>query len=132
MPFVQINVDKIKEELKKPEYQAAVTKIKGLKKLDFWPFDKDGDEYEGVLAEMKHNGILLWEALEATVVAVETASKSLGIKDGGVKLQAAINFLDDIIRLPALFEWMDDIVLAALLSLVVGKLNQLIGHDWIK
>lgn len=132
MPFVTIDLTKIKDELAKPEYKAVVESLKDLKELDFWPFNKDGDEYDTVLKEMKHNGILLWNALETTVKAVEKASKALGITDGGVKLKAAVNFLDDIIKLPALFEWIDDIVLAALLSLVVGKINDLIGHSWIE
>jgi len=47
------------------------------------------------------------------------------------KLDAAVDVIDDWIKLPRLFEWADNIAIRYALSSVINEKNKLIGKDWL-
>jgi len=132
MPVVSVDIEKlvefIKNELNTEELQEAAKALK--KGWDWNPFDKDGDEYETAWQEFQHNIDLLWGFLEKIMYAIEKAAKSLTILEGGAKLEAAVKFADEIIKLPFWLEWLDDNLLRLLFSILVKKTNDRFGHDW--
>ena len=132
MPVVSVDIEKlvefIKNELNTEELQEAAKALK--KGWDWNPFDKDGDEYETAWQEFQHNIDLLWGFMEKIMCAIEKAAKSLTILEGGAKLEAAVKFADEIIKLPFWLEWLDDNLLRLLFSILVKKTNDRFGHDW--
>ncbi|MEW6556060.1 MAG: hypothetical protein AB1349_01745 [Elusimicrobiota bacterium] len=132
MPVVMLEVDKlvdfIKNELNVEELKTSAQALK--KGWDWNPFDKDGDEYVTAWEEFKHNLDLLWNFLEKIMFSVERGARVLTITEGGTKLEAAVKFIDELIKLPFWLEWLDQHVVQLLLSLLVKKTNDQYGHDW--
>jgi len=134
MASIDIDKQKILDELKKIDYNEIVESLKKLKKEWDWnPFDKDGDEYTTAWSEFKHNIELLSDLFERVVIAVEKIAPTvLDIASGGAKLEATVQFLDEVVQLPFYLEWADAPVFRLLISLIVDKLNDKYGHDWAK
>lgn len=132
MPVLKIEVDKLKEFLENElDLLTLKDKARALKKEWDWnPFDKDDDQYTTAWQEFMHNIDLLSEMMEQVVITVEKASKVLGILEGGAKLEAAVQFLDKLIRLPFFLEWLDGPLFRFAISYVVRALNKKYGHDW--
>ena len=58
------------------------------------------------------------------------AEKELVDKSGSEKKAAVIKKLDDLIKLPASLEWVDDMVLSYLVDQACEKLNTLTAHNF--
>ena len=58
------------------------------------------------------------------------AEKNLKGTSGGDKRTAVIKKLDDIIKLPPYLEWIDDIIIGAMVDKACAKLNEYAGHDF--
>ena len=126
MAFVEVDKEKILAELRKTDYQSLVESFKKLKEEWTWKiFDNEGWE------KFKSNIDLLSSLLEKVAITVEkVAVVTIGITNGGSKLEAAVKFLDEIIKFPFYIEFFDQYVFRVLISLAVSKLNDKIGHDW--
>lgn len=132
MAFIKIDVENIKEYVNKElNLEGMREKAKALKKgFDWNPFDKDNDEYKTAWSEIQNNIRLCKEFLTEIVVTVEQASYVLGILEGGAKLEAAVDYLDSVVRLPLILEWFDKPLFRWLISLAVEWINDKHGHEW--
>lgn len=132
MAVLKVDVQKLRDFLNDElNLEELKEKAKALKKEWDWNiFDKDGDEYTTAWQEFMHNIDLLSNLFEEVVIAVEKASQVLGILEGGAKLEAAVKFLDDVIKLPFFLDWFDGPLLKFGISYVVRSLNSKYGHDW--
>ena len=63
-----------------------------------------------------------------TIEQVIWAEKELRGKSGAEKKAAVIKKLDDLIKLPAYLEWVDDVVLSWLIDEACKRLNEFSGH----
>lgn len=128
MAIIRIDASKLieflKDELDFDEKKAAIT---GLTKIDWNPFDDDGDEHVGVWNEMKNNWSLFWDAILAIISTLEA------IVVGGVSLSApqkksvAVDLIDDLLKLPFFLEPFDDIIIGLLVDAAVSQMNKI---DW--
>lgn len=123
MAFVEIDKDKILEELKKTEYEEIVNAVNEFKqKKEFNPLKWD---------EFKTTIVLLGNILEKVIITVEKVAKSLtDIASGQAKLEAAVEFIDDVVKLPWYLELIDKPFLKLIISLLVDQLNKRLGHTW--
>jgi len=62
---------------------------------------------------------------------VEKYAKTVDSLSNKNKLDAAVDVIDDWIRLPRLFEWADQIAIRYALSSIVNEKNKLVGKDWL-
>jgi len=69
-------------------------------------------------------------AKKMVVDQVIWAEKELIGKSGADKKKAVVKKLDDMIDLPPYLEWVDDIVIAALIDQACEKLNALTAHNF--
>lgn len=83
---------------------------------------------QSVFSHLK--GILAFS--EEVVELVERFSKDVAYLSGPQKLDVAVDFLDDLIKLPIWFEWADQVVLRYVISTVVEKYNAAFGHGWLE
>lgn len=113
-----------------------ITKAMALVKgLDWNPFKLDHpDEFENAWKETTASFAAIFTFIGEIVDMVELAVKDLfstiGSLNGAEKLEAAVEFLDDIVKLPFWLEWFDKPVFRLIISLVVGSLNKERGHLW--
>lgn len=63
---------------------------------------------------------------------VEKFARDIDDLSGRDKQEAVKDALDDLIKLPKLFEWVDNIVINAIVAAVVAKKNEFFGKDWVK
>ena len=73
---------------------------------------------------------ILDNAKKQIVEQVIWAEKELVGKSGADKKKAVIKKLDDLIKLPAYLEWVDDIVISSLVDQACEKLNNLTAHNF--
>ena len=130
---LQVNVDALKSYL---ESNLKVEDLKisfdNLKKgWDWNPFDDDDDKYKTAWDELRHNVELLHDFCSRVILVVEKGSKVLKITEGGAKLEAAVKFLDEKIKLPFYLEWADDKIFRMVLALLVTNLNKALGKNWV-
>lgn len=132
MSAIEIDKQKILDELKKTEYQAIGEQIKKVKKeFDWNPFNKDGDEYVTAWDEFKHNIKLINNLITKVIVTVEKIAVTvLGVSSGGAKLEAAVQYLDDVVKLPFFAEFVDAPFFRLIISFAVDKINEKYGNDW--
>jgi hypothetical protein len=108
--------------------KAVVEKIRGLKGIDWNPFDEDGDEHVGPWNEIKHNFKLVADVAMEAVMCLERANiAGEGLTDPQ-KHAVAVQVLDDILRLPWYLEPFDNIALDMLVSTAVAGLK---GLGWV-
>ncbi len=69
-------------------------------------------------------------AKKMVVDQVIWAEKELIGKSGADKKAAVVKKLDELIKLPPYLEWVDDIVIAALVDQACEKLNALTAHNF--
>ena len=117
-------VEFLKEEL---SIDDTKSKISGLGKIDWNPFDDDDDEYVTVWAEMRHNWDLVWDALLAIVGTLETVVVAGVSLSSPQKKSAAVSLLDDLLKLPFFLEPFDGIALGMLVDAAVLFMNKI---DW--
>jgi len=103
-----------------------------IRALDWNPFKLDDPvKFETAWDETKNNFILIGGFIKKIVDMVELAVEDLEeALSGPEKLEVAVQFLDDVIRLPFYLEWLDKPILRLLLSLIVTQLNDERGHTW--
>lgn len=70
--------------------------------------------------------------LEKIVELVEKFSKDVAYLDNRTKLQAAVDFVDDIINLPWYLEWADNMAIQYILSTIVQQYNKFYGNNWLE
>jgi hypothetical protein len=70
--------------------------------------------------------------LEKIVVLMERFSKDAAFLSGKDKNKAAVEFIDDLIKLPFFFEWADQIVIENLLTSIIYFYNGAYGHNWLE
>lgn len=58
------------------------------------------------------------------------AEKNLKDSNGQLKREAVIKKLDDMIKLPAYLEWLDNAIIGAIVDKACAKLNEYAGHDF--
>jgi hypothetical protein len=98
-------------------------------KFDWNPFDDDGDEFVGAWAEIRQNFRLIGDVAMAVVHVAER------VQIAGVELNepqkhaAAVQVLDDIVRLPWYAEPFDGPVMDMVVSTAVAAMNSI---GWTK
>ena len=73
---------------------------------------------------------ILEKAKQKIVEQVIWAEKELAGKTGAEKKAAVVKKLDDLIKLPAYLEWVDDMVISYLVDQACDKLNALTAHNF--
>jgi hypothetical protein len=119
-------VDNLVDLLKIDEAGEALRKLK--EEFDLNPFDNDGDDHEGVLAEVNHNVDLVTDAAAAIIVVVEEIvynGRSLTNPEKHAVAKAA---LDRLIDLPIFLEPFDGSLFDLIIVQTVKLLN-VIGWD---
>jgi hypothetical protein len=111
----------LKDEL---EFESRKSAITGIGKIDWNPFDDDGDEYTTVWSEMSHNWDLIWDALIAVVGVLETIVVEGVSLSAPQKKDAAVSLLDDLLKLPFYLEPFDGIALGMLVDAAVRFMNK--------
>lgn len=108
------------DQLQLDEVKASVVALKGI---DWNPFDEDGDEFNGVFAEINHNFSLVFDvAQQAAAVAQRIVVDGASLSDPQ-KHKAVVQVLDDLIRLPFYAEPFDGPVLDVLVKSAVKLLR---------
>lgn len=78
----------------------------------------------------KINGII--NVSEEIVVLIEKFAKTVDNLSNKEKLDLAVELIDDLLELPRLLEWADNIIIRYILSTIVQTKNQYLGKDWFK
>ena len=73
---------------------------------------------------------ILEDAKQKIVEQVIWAEKELKGKTGSEKKAAVVKRLDDLIKLPAYLEWVDDMIISYLVDQACEKLNALTAHNF--
>lgn len=72
--------------------------------------------------------------VEGIVITVENVfhavKKEITYDSGAVKLDAAVEIIDDMISLPLWLELVDEYIIKIVISIVVHYINDKYGHDW--
>ncbi len=123
-------LEKLKQELNIEELQL---KFSDLRKAWIWDFKK---RPEVLFKQFIQNIKVLVELLESIIITAEKISIALEIFDkekGQKKLEAVIEFLDEILVLPFFLEPLDAPIFRVLIGIIVMKLNSLYGEkNWFK
>lgn len=69
---------------------------------------------------------------EKIIVLIEKASKDLAFMSSKDKLDAAVDFIDELIKVPTLLEWADGIVIKSVISTIVLQYNKIYGNKWLE
>ena len=97
--------------------------MKAQKAFDGW------DVRDGNSIFTKLDDIL--EVAREAIGIVEKYARGADNLSNKDKLDAAVDVIDDWVRLPRLLEWADQIAIRYALSAVVNEKNKLIGKDWL-
>lgn len=82
---------------------------------------------EGVI----NNTAFLLPLVEAASHVIEKITyDAKGVATGTDKKKALIDWINSLIDIPVIPNWLEDNAIAWLLDLVIGKLNLLFGHKW--
>lgn len=128
MMEIQFDKDRLVEFLKQElDIEGKKSAITGLSKIDWNPFNEDGDEHVGVWAEMKNNWSLVWDAILAIVGTLEKIVVEGTTLTAPQKKDAAVSLLDDCLKLPFFLEPFDGIALGMLIDAGVSYMNKV---DW--
>ena len=73
---------------------------------------------------------ILDDAKDKIIEQVIWAEKELRGKSGAEKKAAVVKKLDDLIKLPAYLEWVDDMVISYLVDQACEKLNAISAHSF--
>lgn len=76
--------------------------------------------------------VLCGECVERVELLADDLAAAGDTVTGKEKLNAVKKWLDDVIDLPGLLEWADDIAINALVGSYVAWYNHKHGHDWVK
>ena len=125
-PKIEFDPDEVIDYLyEQLQIGGLLEKVSDLKRVDFNPFDEDGDEYVGVFQEMGHNCDLIWSATLALVRSAEA------LVVGGISLtspekhKVVVKALDRAIRLPWYAEPFDGPLLDVLVTIAVTQFNRI-------
>ncbi len=117
-------VSLIWDQLQLDDAKAAVV---GLKGIDWNPFDEDGDEYDGVFAEIDHNFDLIWDVATKAAAAMQRVVIDGASLSNAEKHKAVVEILDNLIRGPWYIEPFDGIILD---GIVKGAVKFLRAINW--
>lgn len=108
--------------LKTPELMKA---MKGLKEIDWNPFDDDGDKYDTAWKEIVHNKDLVFDAAVALAVTAERLIIEGQALSAPQKHKAVVAALDKAIALPFFMEPFDGKVIDLIVTGAVKFMNML-------
>lgn len=77
-----------------------------------------------------HKTRLILDVLEDVIDLVERFSRDVDKLSGKDKLDSAVDFLDDIVKFPFFLEWVDQVIIKYLLTMVVTQKNKHFGQKW--
>ena len=66
------------------------------------------------------------------VSVIERFSQDVAYLSGKDKLELAVQFTDELVKLPFFFEWIDQIVIKHIYSTIVLEYNKTWGHKWLE
>lgn len=99
--------------------------IRGLKGIDWNPFDDDGDEYVTVWEELRHNWDLISDVAEQLVRSVEFLVVDGQSLSSEQKHDAVVAALDKAIRVPWYVEPFDGLLIGLLVNVIVRQFNKI-------
>jgi len=128
----KIDKNRILEELKKTNYEDLKESLKDLKEgFDWNPFDADEDEYKTAWEEFQNNINLIIDVFQKVIFTVEKIGiTTLGVLEGGGKLEAAAEFIDSVVKFPFWIDAFDRPIIRMLISMLVNQINAKYGHSW--
>ena len=123
---VEIKKDELVKYLVKSLKSAELTKaMKGLKEIDWNPFDDDGDEYDTAWKEIVHNKELVFDAAVALAETAERIVIEGMALSAPQKHDAVVSALDKAISLPFFMEPFDGKVIDLIVTGAVKFMNLL-------
>lgn len=106
-----------------------LSELKKLKDKGFNPFAPNADgkvSWEVI----KAGNTVLHDLFFTGIAAVEKNAYDLGEVAKGAKLDALVEFLDKIIKLPFYLEFVDGPAIRLMIVGIVGSLDKVLGKDW--
>ena len=84
------------------------------------------------ISKIRH-AITLAELLMVEVERLDADARDIGEESGtgDDKLDAIVSWLDDVVKLPKLLEWLDGPVIRRVITAAVDQYNDELGHNWI-
>jgi len=123
---VEIKKDELVKYLVKSMKTSELSKaMKGLKEIDWNPFDDDGDEYDSAWKEIVHNKDLVFDAAVALSVTAERLVVEGMSLSAPQKHKAVVSALDKAIALPFFMEPFDGKVIDLIVTGAVKFMNLL-------
>lgn len=122
--------DKVSEYL---DIGTIVDRFTGLFRTDIDPLKIGADgKYVGLRPALTEIAGEAHDVLYALVYAVEKIAWDTGqVSLGKEKKQALVDFLDDIIDVGFLLEFIDGKVISILIDKLIALLNEKLGKDWV-
>lgn len=80
--------------------------------------------------KIRDNITKIIDLITNVVVIIELTSREMGGLSSEEKRKAAVQYLDEMIKLPWFFEVVDGPAIDLILSIVVDFLNRSLGHEW--
>ncbi len=119
------NFDKPKLiEWAKKEYDYESLSYEATQAFTGWDV-ADGTVFFGKIREVI-------SVLEKVIDIIEKFSKDVDSLSGKSKLDAAVDFVDDLVKFNFLLEMVDGVVIKMVLSTIVTQKNRWFGQDWHK
>ena len=107
----------------KEHYNYDALKAEGISAFTGWSI------YDGTVFFGKMKEVL--DFLKKVVEVIEHFHNDMLSLSSKEKLDAAVEFIDDLIKMPRLAEWADQIVIKSLLSSIVLQYNDFFGKNWV-
>ena len=127
---VELLTGKLKEILQTDEFAEKLERLKDCEFNPFQPPEAPGSP-EG-FDKWREAQELANDILSDVITVVERVVTDTGeVAQGKEKLDAVVNFVDDIIALPFYLEPFDKPLIRMLISQLVGLLNKCFGKNWI-
>lgn len=124
---IKVDIPKLKAEIEK---QFKISELK--KQFDElragWKWNPFKDKT--VWSALQKNFDLLYDTATKTVVACQKAAAELKIVEDEAKLEAAVEFLDDVVVLPFWMEFFDAKIFRLLITFVYKSLKKQFGPNF--
>lgn len=101
------------------DWDEFVAEVEAVKALDF-----------GALPAAEAGNLFSSLIQKAATVVERVAAEAKGVLSSKEKRDAVVDFLDDVIKLPFYLELLDGPVLKIMVDMVIGALNDKLGHLW--
>jgi hypothetical protein len=119
----QTDVDEIKEKAK-----ALLDEGKGL--VDTMNELKEWKNVSDIMENMSTLSNFVTKVVCAVKVAADDINSDVRSIQSGAKLEAAVQILDDMIKLPWYLEYFDGIAIKMVINTAVDFLDKTLGEDW--